>query len=394
MKTQPRIAIILGRGVEGCGVTRYVIEEQAWYRSQKMVCDVYASTDKLWPRRLAQPLELAGTFDAHTALATAKKIDENYDIVYFQSWPSKNHSQLFCTRFLQMMQEIVKPVKIAHQNDHKIHSINRNYKMFELLRNVDATFTFTKTCKYATMVKEFVPELPIMTVGNGFNFDGYKKMWRPFEEKKKCITYFGRFATFKDPQRLVDHFDKFKKANIAVEMRGVERSLGSLKLFYEDPAVRDKQRDCIFEVHPKNGIVEKHTKPIPKDKLLVYGPYTRMGEDGLPRLAESMFGADFYHLDASYYGENMMEYSMAEAIAVGTVGVFDSHWIKHCAPKLAAISCDREDMAATVTAMKHLAHKDIYEKYRTKAWEQAREMCDSNVVFKKMHNAAMTVTKL
>lgn len=388
-----RIAIIMGRGVEGCGVTRYVVEEQAWYRSQGHKCDVFAGVDKLWPRRTAQPLELKAEIDSTTCDKIGRFINDNYDIVYFQSWPSKNHSALYGERFFDLIQALKKPLRIAHQNDHKIHSINRNYKLFEYLALMDATFTFTTTCKYAQLVKEKLPDLPILTVGNGFNFDEYRKMWIPFVEKKRNITYFGRFATFKDPQRLVDNFDKFHKAKFQVEMRGIERSLGSLKLFYEDPAVRDKQRDCIFEVHPKNGIVPKHTKPIPRNKLLIYGPYTRMGEDGLPRLAESMFGADFYHLDAEYYGENMMEYSMAEIIAVGTVGVFDSHWMQHCAPHLHAISCDRSNIDETVDTMKRLTDKRIYEKTRQHAWEEARTMCDSNVVFQKMHNKTTKIKK-
>jgi hypothetical protein len=49
-----KVAIILGRGIEGCGVTRYALEEQDWYKKNKIECNIYASCDKKWGRKDAQ----------------------------------------------------------------------------------------------------------------------------------------------------------------------------------------------------------------------------------------------------------------------------------------------------------------------------------------------------
>ena len=49
-----KVAIILGRGIEGCGVTRYALEEQKWYINNGIQCDIYAGTDKKWGRKDAQ----------------------------------------------------------------------------------------------------------------------------------------------------------------------------------------------------------------------------------------------------------------------------------------------------------------------------------------------------
>ena len=48
------IALVMGRGVEGCGVTRYTIEYKNWLEKQGKEVVVYALKEKSFSRGKAQ----------------------------------------------------------------------------------------------------------------------------------------------------------------------------------------------------------------------------------------------------------------------------------------------------------------------------------------------------
>ena len=45
-----KVAIVLGRGLEGCGVTKYTVELERWLLNNSHTPMVYASKDKRWSR--------------------------------------------------------------------------------------------------------------------------------------------------------------------------------------------------------------------------------------------------------------------------------------------------------------------------------------------------------
>jgi hypothetical protein len=192
-----------------------------------------------------------------------------------------------------------------------------------------------------------------------------------------------------------------KEKNIITEMQGIERSMGALPLFYTDPYNKDSAkrkasyRENIVEVKDIDG--EPEQTP---EKVWIYGPYNRL--EGLEGLSWSMFGADFYNLEASAYGDNF-EYAMCEIIGVGSVPIFDKHWADNCTHvngtrfsdlKGFAIYSDREDLASTAQEIEMVAndHQER-ERRRKQTFEWAKEHCDSDVVFRNMHEAALKVKK-
>ena len=52
-----KIVHILGRGIEGCGVTRFTLELKDWALSQGWNYTVYAPTDKKWTRASSHYLD-------------------------------------------------------------------------------------------------------------------------------------------------------------------------------------------------------------------------------------------------------------------------------------------------------------------------------------------------
>ena len=390
-----KIAINLLRSLEGCGVTRYALEEQKWYTNHGIQCDIYAGDDKKWGRRNSQENNVI-EFSVNEIPKLKNKLNDEYDIVFYQSLPSKSgHSERYQNDcFEHLICGVTRPIKISHQNDHKLQSLSRNAFIWETMAEMDASFTHSLSSPFAKKMKELNPSVPLIKMGLGFDFDELLPYWKPIKEQVKRISYFGRFAGFKDPGRITEMQPFLEKYGIIGEMKGIERSIGSLDLFYDD--VKDRKntyKKNIFEVK-KEAVVQT------PDKVWIYGPYNRL--EGIEDLSKSMFGADFYHLDAEAYGDNM-EFAMCEIISCGVIPVFDKHWADNCKHlngnlfrdiKNFAIYSDKNDLETTVMQMQELASdNEMREKRRKDCFELAKEHCDNEIVYKKMHEDACKVIK-
>jgi hypothetical protein len=391
-----KVAIILGRGIEGCGVTRYALEEQKWYRNNSMECDIFASSDKKWGRKDAQENDIIEFSNAEIFDLTTK-LNEEYDIVYYQSLPAKKgHSETYQKLFYDsLVCGVKKPIKLSHQNDHKAQSLSRNSMIWETMAQMDGCFTHSLTTPFAVKMRQLNPTVPLLKMGLGFDFESLKQYWKPVTSQKRRISYFGRFAGFKDPKRIIEMQPLLEQKGIVGEMRGIERSIGSLDLFYSDLTDRkNSYKPNIYEVK-KNEEVAQTT-----DKVWIYGPYNRL--EGVEELSTSMFGADFYNLDASAYGNNL-EFAMCEIIACGVIPVFDKHWADNCTHidgtlfaelKNFAIYSDKDDLQSSVNEMNELANDNYArEKRRESCYEIAKRHCDNDVVYRQMHLDAINTTK-
>lgn len=392
-----KVAILLGRGIEGCGVTRYALEEQKWYHNNGMICDIYASSDKKWPRRDSQSNSII-EFSNDEIPSLSKRLNNEYDIVYYQSLPAKKgHSDEYKDLFFEhLVCNVTHPIKVSHQNDHKLQSLTRNHNIWETMSRMDGCFTHSLNSPFAQKMKEHNPSVPILKMGLGFDFDSLRQYWKPTQEQKRRVSYFGRFAGFKDPQRIITMQPFLKETKIYSEMRGIERSIGSLDLFYSDLNDRENSyRENILEI-------KKDTDTTPNlDKVFIYGPYNRL--EGVEELSWSMFGADFYNLDASSYGDNL-EFAMCEIISTGAVALFDKHWADNCTHINGtpfkeihdfAIYCDKANLEETIEQMNELANDhEKRDKRRAAAFDIAKQHCDNSIVYRDMHEKAASVKTL
>ena len=391
-----RVAILLGRGIEGCGVTRYALEEQKWYTNNYIQCDIFASADKKWGRKDAQVNSII-EFTNDEIKDLSKKLNDNYDIVYYQSLPSKKgHSETYQKLFFDyLVKDVTKPKKISHQNDHKLQSLSRNFNIWDIMSYMDGSFTHSLTSSFAKKMKELNPHVPVMKMGLGFDFDSLKKYWKDVNTQKRRVSYFGRFAGFKDPKRIIDMQPMLKEHNIISELRGIERSIGSLDLFYDDLTDRENSyKKNIYEVK-QNEVIDQNI-----DVAYIYGPYNRL--EGIEELSQSMFGADFYNLDADAYGDNM-EFAMCEIISSGSIPLFDKHWANNCKfndDKFFseindfAVYSTRNNLQETIDQMVELANNnELRHKRRKSCFEIAKAHCDNSIVYSKMHENALNCKK-
>lgn len=402
-----KIALILGRGIEGAGVTRYMIEICGFLRKIGIEHKVYVVDDKKWGRGKVQDMPEYNNITEKNIVTIIDELNK-FDYVFINSVPSIKHSKWAIDGFLNMVKNI-KTKKIIFQNDHKIASIHRNANFFELCNLCDGIVSHSITSPfYKKLIEEFGSEVKskFIQLQVGFNFSQLDK-YRKSDHVKK-ITYLGRYATFKEPDRLFGFLPYAKQNNILLEMKGVERSLGALNIFYDDIEKRIPKHDII---QVDKTFYQLGISSLDADRsyeyIYVFGPYEYV--DGMETLSSSLVGADFYHLNADAYGDNF-EYAQCEIIGVGTVPMFDYHWAENCyiwenGKKTNKRFVDLENYGLFVkqdlSNVKEIVEKinDIYsnkelkKKYLECSFEVTKNHCDSEFIFQNLINDIQKLEK-
>jgi hypothetical protein len=303
-----RFCLLLGRGIEGCGVTRLAIEFNKFLILNDYKSTIFHISDKIWPRMKLQEIN-STEINNENIQEISKYINKNFDYIFYLSVPSLKHSQECIDNFFNYLVLNINIKKIMIQCDHKLQSINRNANIYNISRNMDGIFVYNKNALFSKKLNEYNLGYKLLDYYFGIDIDDISKY--RIKNKYKKIIYFGRFARFKNPHFLYELHKYIKKYNFITEFLGVERSIGALFSMFND----DKKY-----YYEKNYISEN----IQNSNLpYMYGPYNR--NEGLKRLSRSLFGCDFYTLASDAYGFNL-EYSQYEIIGVGCIPIFTYNW--------------------------------------------------------------------
>jgi len=402
-----KIALGLFRSIEGAGVTMYVRQLSSFLSKKCIEHKIFVLDDKKWPRANCQSFPPYTKVNKENIETIYKELN-TFDYVFINSVPSIKHSQWAIDGFLDMVKNI-KTKKIIFQNDHKIASIHRNANFLELCNQCDGIVSHSITSPfYKKLVEEFGSDVrnKFIQLQVGFDFSQLEK-YRKKDHVKK-ITYLGRYATFKQPDRLFGFLPYAKQNNILLEMKGVERSLGALNIFYEDIENKISKRD-IIEVN--KAYFETGMSTLNADRsyehIYVFGPYDYV--DGMETLSSSLVGADFYHLDKDAYGSNA-EYAQCEIVGVGCIPMFDYHWASHCyiyenGKKTDKrfidldtyglfVKKDLSNVKETVEKINDIySNKALKKQYLDCSFEITRNHCDSQFIFQNLINEVMKIEK-
>ena len=133
-----KIALLMGRGVEGCGVTRYVVEQYNYMISNGHDVKVFSTKDKNWGRKKSHELVVEEIKNDELLSLKQRLID--YDVVFIHSVPSTGHSKECQKSFLELVKSI-DCFKVFIQNDHLKASMIRNAFMWETVEECDLVYT-------------------------------------------------------------------------------------------------------------------------------------------------------------------------------------------------------------------------------------------------------------
>ena len=319
-----KIAIILGRGTEGCGVTQCAIQMQ-----RVSGADIYSTKDKRWPR--AKGFDFPVTeFSMAKEWEKYTEIVNKYDLCVIYSVPSTGHPEACQENFLKFLNAI--KIRKAFINvDHKMASISRNANLKEVCGKVDVMMTHSMEndfCKYMT---KHAITTPVCKMGLGFSYDEHrKKYWKPIDEQQgELVRWIGRTTGWKGPGLMIDyHADKLKDLGFITVLEGLEASISYTSILYKDDACTQR-RDVVNYFRPEKEHGDEKFDPSVYGKetlnkgAYLYPPY--INQDAMERMSLSGFGSDLYHLSEKSYGNNI-ENCHAEIIACGSVPIFHKHF--------------------------------------------------------------------
>ena len=96
-----RIAIVLGRGTEGCGVTQCAIQMQ-----KVTGAEIFSANDKKWGRAKGLDIEQNEFSMSNDWKLTADAINNRFDLCIIYSVPSKGHPPGCQDNFIPFLKHI------------------------------------------------------------------------------------------------------------------------------------------------------------------------------------------------------------------------------------------------------------------------------------------------
>lgn len=316
-----KIAIIMGRGIEGCGVTKFTVEQTKWLEKNDYEFTVFSSKDKSWTRKNAHDVSNVVQLKLAKPEETNKMIEgcNAADVVIINSLPSIGHPEECISEFKRAISEIKKPIVLV-QHDHSSLSIKRNAAIDESISKASVLFGHSTNNDFARLVNSSTggglagllgeESKSILNFQPGMDFESArKKYWLPIEQTKPWMhKWIGRTTSWKGYTQMFKFHNEFlRKSGAITTFEGIEKSPAYL-------VFRDLSE---FNAHINNDI---NTIDLQKDQpAYVFGPY--INEQMLYRMSSCGFGYQLSILDERFI-ERSVEYTHCEVACTGVVPVF------------------------------------------------------------------------
>ena len=393
-----KVAIIMGRGIEGCGVTKFTVEQTKWLSKNGYEHVVYSSRDKTWTRKNAHDVSNVVQLKFAKQEETQKMIDgcNAADVVIINSLPSVGHSDECISQFKRALQAIVRPVVLI-QHDHSSLSIKRNAGLDEAINRAEVIFSHSDNNDFSRYVKNLKggsgldsfmggSDTEILNFQPGMDFDSVRaKYWKPIDQQASTHNkWIGRTTSWKGyVQMFKFHNEHLRSAGHITTFEGIEKSPAYLA-FRELSEFNGHIADDI------NNIQLKTNEP-----AYVFGPY--INEQMLTRMSEVAFGYQLSVLDERFI-QRSIEYTHCELAAVGVIPVFRKTYGERCTHRAQGkklIDCkdtgtiwlDDHDMKPAFDILDKLSKDSgMRNEWREKAFEFYKSHQDSQHTFSEMMN--------
>lgn len=319
------VIILMGRGIEGTGNTRFTIELNERIRKAGNTSKIIANNEKKWGRNQSQTNDIE---EYNFKKGEYKTPDEKVDFCIITSVPAKNYSDEGKQQFLDLMKAFNKKgTKVIYiQVDHKIHSISRNmYRdenlMEEFFGSIDLIITHDlrndfnqKFAKRFKIENDVIENLCI-----GADMDEFEHLRKPASEKlDKTIYFIGRSAGWKGWMVLRDLQHRLlKQKGYASVIEGIELSIGVLgELYSQTKPERIAREDVVLKLRKEDADTQiEELKNNKGQSAFIYPPYVR--NEAVERISQCKFGFFGTYMGAQFGGP--LENTMLEHVNAGTM---------------------------------------------------------------------------
>lgn len=337
----PKTAILLLRGVEGCGVSTYARHFKAYYDDSKVRCDIFALNLNVGRPDTSTDLQINRfTFDESEELV--KNINNNYDLILVFSVPAKNAKEEVVNNYVDRILKKIKSPKWMINHDHHYLSIGRNADFKNAIEACDGVLCHSLAdtkCGFIrwmakkgikTRVEKLDTFFHVPLVSNLVTFDKTNRL--------KRVINASRAVAWKRSSLVLNLQKELAKKNFITEMIGFERSIagysqlknyeGKLDWYVTDEFEKPVKAPSAFSNAQINDRFFSFVDDEGQDpnKMYVFGSYDH--HRGLKRISQSAFAThprSFEH-NGLDYGNNH-EYQGLEA-ALLSVPIFHRHFLE------------------------------------------------------------------
>lgn len=175
----------------------------------------------------------------------------------------------------------------------------------------DAVFTFSETTQLTKDIKEFC-NTPVFSFQNPFDYSEWENDCKSFKDRLRKVVYFGRFATYKQPEKLSLLYNKCLEKNkkFTFAMHGIDRSIGSKTAIIDlDETTYHKSFDGTY----------------PEDKIDVFGTY--LAKDASKFMGNILFGYNGFQFENMRHNYvYRLEYAQMEIIGAKCIPIFNKRF--------------------------------------------------------------------
>ena len=381
-----KISIVLGRGLEGCGVTKYTVELEKWLVSNNHTVTVYADKSKKWARKDSHNLlNLVHVNFGKAEFAEVYKGCKYSDVIIFNSLPSVSHGKESQDNFSRLLD--LTTLKVFIQHDHNKSSLNRNALNQESFKKSDILFAHSTSGDFSEMVN--TPDLfdlrkrEVHLMQPGLDYSFHKdKYWKDIDQQdSRHHKWIGRTVSWKGYDVMLKFHDKLMEIGHLTTLEGIDRS----------PAYMTFKASFDYYDELKSDIQSISLQDRYGKRASVFGSYKN--KEMLERMSLCSYGYQLSYLKSKYIVHSL-EYTHLELAAVGVIPVFRKEYGDSCIHRYykkpltqvesGTIWLSEDNMNESLNLIKELSQdKDMREQYRELA-QKCYSWYDSKYVFEDM----------
>jgi hypothetical protein len=373
-----KIAILMGRGIEGCGVTKHTIEFIKYCIEMNYEYKIFIIDDKKWPRRNMQNI-----FEFNHSLYSLENYNilsneiNEYDFLIIRSLPPSTNE---FNHFWIILLDNINIKKVLSYHDHSILSLKRDSNLYNTIKICDLHFGYNIDNPFGKLVKQITGK-NLELINKGYYFDDID-----IDYENKQLNHFkfiGRTTSWKGLQDFVDFF-KFcnieNKKNFIFSMEGIERSIAFVGFY------NNNKEYINYNIGNVNNFWKD--KNFDSNKIYIYGNFDN--NEMKKRMNKCGFGFQLSKLKENYL-KSFFEYTHLEIVDSKTIPIFNYAWGNNTFynnEKLINLDCgilwyDKSTMKELLDMIEFLlVNKSIYIKILNDSYQFLKNYNNPKINFK------------
>lgn len=337
----PRVAILLLRGLEGCGVSNYSRHFKAYYDSQNAKCDIYALQTRIGRSDTSSDMDVK-FFKYSDRADIVSALNRDYDVILIFSVPDVKEDEQITSTYVSEILDKLNPTKVMYQHDHHKNTMKRNAGFQEAIESCNKVFSHSlnntssgfidwMNTRGITVKREKIDiffHVPFIS-----HLINYER-----DTRKKRVVHASRAVAWKRGTLILNLQPYLRDRGFITEMIGFERSIAGftqinaykdlLNWYTTEEFSRPVKAPSPFSNSKINTEYMDWLDEVGQDPQYMYVIGSYEYHRGLKRVAESAFASQprtFEH-NKLCYGNAFIEYQGIEA-ALLSVPFYHRHFL-------------------------------------------------------------------